>query len=138
MLSAIAAEAQLKNDEGYNQYIYVINGVKHIGYGFNLDSVGLSREECDFILANRCSKLVPELSVSFPGYNELSLPRQVVLINLAYNLGVEGLMGFLDFVGASRAQDWKGGADALLASKAAKEEPARIERLAYQWEMDKM
>ena len=138
MLSAIAAEAKIKSDEGFNQYVYIINNVKHIGYGFNLDAVGLYREECDFILSNRCKLLVPELIVSFPGYSELSVARQSVLINLSYNLGVEGLMGFVDFVSASRAQDWKGGAQALLASKAAKEEPSRIERLAYSWEMDKI
>lgn len=138
MLSAITAEAQLKNDEGYSQYVYLINGVRHIGYGFNLDAVGLSRDECDTILQSRCSRLVPELMVSFPGYNELSVARQAVLINLAYNLGVEGLMAFTDFIGASRVQDWKAGATALLDSKAYREEPVRMERLAYQWEMDKM
>ena len=41
----------IKYEEGYRQFPYrCTEGKLTIGYGFNLDDVGLSRQECDLIL----------------------------------------------------------------------------------------
>ena len=136
-LSRIARKV-LMADEGFSREVYLLYGIRHIGYGFNLDGVGMYKEEADFILANRVNKAMKELKKQFPNYELMSDARKLVLINLCYNLGIHGLLGFRRFVEACGLQDWVKAAKELLDSKAHKQNPARMERLAYLFEMDKM
>lgn len=128
----------LKQDEGFSQTVYLLDGVRHIGYGFNLDAVGLYKEEADFILDNRVQKAESELRQFFPSYEKYSNARKLVLINLCYNLGLHGLMGFRRFIEACGKGEWENAAKELIDSKAHCQNPSRMERLAYLFETDKM
>ncbi len=71
-------------------------GYLSVGIGFLIDpklNAGLSVEECMLILRSRISNLERQLSpyVWFIIQNEI---RKGVLIEMAYNLGVNGLLGF--------------------------------------------
>jgi len=138
MKSTDLAQQSLMKDEGFKQFIYYIGAIRHIGYGFNLDDVGLYKEECDFILTNRIGIAEAELRKSFPNYKSLSIQRQAILINLCYNLGISGLLGFREFIGHTEREEWDLASKELINSLAHSQNPARMERLAYQYEMDKM
>jgi lysozyme len=60
-----------------------------IGYGFNLDDVGLYPEECEFILANRIKKLYADMRRMLPWFDRLDDVRKVVLLDMSYNMGPE-------------------------------------------------
>lgn len=65
-----------------------------IGVGRNLTTKGISAKEMDFMLENDISDVVNELKDKLPCYNSLNSVRQAVLIDMGFNLGVAGLLGF--------------------------------------------
>ena len=89
----IAAE-QLKKDEGFRGTVYSdFYGNLTIGYGFNLE-YPLTEEECEPILNLRVQRIDEALQERIDNYSRLSRNRQSVLINMAYQMGVRGLMKF--------------------------------------------
>jgi lysozyme len=80
----------LKLHEGFSAKPYRDSvGKLTIGYGFNLDDVGLYPEECEFILANRIKKLDTEMRRMLPWFAKLDDVRKVVLLDMCYNMGPE-------------------------------------------------
>ena len=124
-------EADLERDEGYRQHPYKDTAGKlTIGIGLNLTDVGLTRDEALSILRGRVSDLDAQLDGILPWYDDLSEPRQRALVNMAFNLGVNGLMGFRDMIEALKDRDYESAAAEALASKWAKQTPARAKRVA--------
>ena len=58
-------------------------------------------------------------------YGGLNQARQGALLDMAYELGVEGLLGFHDMLAALARGDWAGAHAAALKSKWATEVPGR-------------
>jgi lysozyme len=71
-----------------------------------------------------------------PLLDQLSEPRQAVLINMAFNLGRQKLSYFAGFLGAVRDQRWALAASCMLDSRWARQVPKRAARLARQLETD--
>lgn len=132
------AKRSLQEEEGFKQYPYCINGVLHIGYGFNLDDVGIFPEEADFILSNRINIAEVELLRNIPIYPMLSDNRRAIMLNLCFNMGISRLMEFRKFLDALSHKDWERASKELMDSEAAKQNPSRMERLAYCLEVDKL
>jgi lysozyme len=65
-----------------------------IGIGRNLDDKGLSLREAYFILGNDISDVSTELFERFPWMLKLNDVRQNVFLNMAFNMGVQGLSEF--------------------------------------------
>ena len=63
-------------------------------------------------------------------YHELSRPRQLVMINMSFNLGRERLGKFVRFLNALHQYDWDEAANQILDSDAARKLPTRYARLA--------
>ncbi len=86
---------QLKKHEGLRLKPYQCTANKTtIGYGRNLESKGITEVEANFMLAEDVSFFSEELSKKLYYFDNLNDARQAVLINMAFNLGVEGLMKF--------------------------------------------
>jgi len=84
----------LKRHEGFREKMYKDSvGVWTIGYGLNLEA-GITEEEAAYLLDMRVKKIQERLSRSLYFWDDLSPVRQEVLINMAYNLGVDGLYKF--------------------------------------------
>lgn len=89
-------EAKLIEHEGMRKTVYADTlGHLTIGIGFRVDdgSDGLFPEEMFFILRNRLNKLYDKLS-QYSWFKTQNDVRQAVLIELAYNMGVDGLLSF--------------------------------------------
>jgi len=123
--------ADLERDEGYRQHPYKDTAGKlTIGIGLNLTDVGLTHDESLSILRSRVSGLNSRLKDAFPWYDDLSEPRQRALVNMAFNLGVNGLMGFRDMIEALEDEDYESAAAEALASKWAGQVGIRAVRIA--------
>lgn len=77
-----------------------------IGVGRNLSAVPLSADEIDLLLTNDIARAKAGLDRNLPWWTTLSVPRQMVLIDMCFNLGIGGLLQFRKFLAAVQAGDW--------------------------------
>ena len=124
---------QITRDEGYRQFAYKDTlGVLTIGIGRNLDRVGISREEAEVMAENDINRSIAGLRQALDFFDGLSVPRQGVLINMAFQMGVRGLLKFTDTLARIERGDFEGAAKAMLNSLWAMQTPERAARLAEQ------
>lgn len=95
----------LKVHEGFRSRPYHCTAGKlTIGYGLNLEA-GITEDEATYLLKNRVNKLQTELAnLSF--WSDLSGVRRAVLIDMAYNLGINGLFKFRKMMAALANRDF--------------------------------
>ena len=112
-LELSAALLIIKN-EGYRSMPYAdTTGNKTIGYGFNMaDLLGtwntMKKTIAWEILFSKISILKGKLEEKIPFFSEncnYCLSAQIVLIDMAYNLGIYGLMAFNTFLGYIKQGD---------------------------------
>ena len=129
---------QLIRDEGVVKHAYQDSlGFTTIGVGRLIDvrrSGGLSDSEVDFLLTNDIAEKSTQVLRALPWASELNEPRLAVLINMAFQLGIRGLLGFPGMLGAARTGDYGLAALHMVDSLWAKQTPARANRLAEQME----
>lgn len=125
-------EKYIIDEEGFSRKPYRCTaGRLTIGYGFNLDDTGLSREESLLVLRHRLGRLEGEIARKLPWYDALNLPRRCVLVGMAYQMGLAGLLGFKQTLAYAEAGRYAEAAAGMLASKWARQTPARARRAAY-------
>jgi len=71
-----------------------------------------------------------ELEEQWPTVSKLDAVRQRVLIHMAFNMGVRGLLTMMRLVSAVESRFWETAADDMLISLWAKQEPRRASVLA--------
>jgi lysozyme len=129
-----ALRNQLKADEGVRESAYPDSlGYITIGVGRLIDKRKGGRlrpAEIDYLLDNDIDELDAQLGKRLPWLNTLSPARQQVLMNMAFNLGIDGLLGFKNTLGMIAAGDYASAADAMLKSKWAGQVGDRAKRLA--------
>lgn len=124
-------ERELTIDEGKKAKPYLCTaGKTTIGIGRNLDDVGLSDEEISFLFKNDIARVCRDLDTYLPWWNTLTDARQRVLANMAYNLGIRGLMGFRNTLAFIREGEYEKAADGMLKSLWARQVGQRAVRLA--------
>jgi len=122
---------QLLVDEGLRLKPYRCTAGKlTIGVGRNLDGRGISETEALLLLDNDIGDCWTRLSANLPWLADAPEGVQEVLVNMAFNLGVEGLLGFSTALGHLQARRYAEAARAMLASKWARQVGKRAERLA--------
>jgi lysozyme len=93
-----------------------------IGVGRNLEDNGISQKEAFILLENdilRCeSELLAEIPKVYSGLNET---RKSVLLNMCFNLGISGLLGFKNTLAFIGSGDFERAANGMLASRWAKQ-----------------
>jgi len=100
-----------------------------IGYGINLDA-GIYPEEAEFMLSFRLTQLAVKLTALLPFMDALSENRKVVLIDMAYNLGIKGLLGFKNTLAQVLAGNYEEASKLMLKSLWAKQVGDRAIELA--------
>lgn len=113
-----AVTADLRRDEGEVLRPYKDTvGKLTIGVGRNLDDVGISADESAYLLRNDIRKVIDGLDDKLPWWRSLSLNRQRVVVSMAFNLGMGGLLTFKNTLAAMKAGDYPRAAAGMLDSK---------------------
>lgn len=128
---------QLTGDEGVVPHAYQDHlGFWTIGIGRLVDKrkpgSGLRPVEMEFMLQNDIEDRIKALADRLPWFSKLSDARQGVLVNMSFQLGVEGLLKFKATLGRVEAGDYERAATQMLTSLWAKQTPARAKRMAAQ------
>ncbi len=105
-------------------------GYLTIGYGRNLEAKGISPMEADMLLESDLDDAIRDAREFFPAFDSLLAPRQAVLVDMAFNLGLPKLRKFKKFRQALVRGDWQDAAREMLDSKWALQVGSRAARLA--------
>lgn len=101
-----------------------------VGVGRNLVDRGLSATEVDYLLNNDIEGCRHQLDTELPWWRTLSEVRQRVLVDMCFNLGIHGLLGFKNTLGFIQAGAYDAAAAGMLKSKWAEQVKSRAIRLA--------
>lgn len=127
---------QLERDEGRVAWVYQdSNGYWTIGVGHLVDRrKGGAVPDCiiDALLDYDIAKHKQDLDAALPWAKTLDDARYAALINMTFNLGINGLLGFHHTLEAIRLGDFNGAANSMLNSKWADQVGPRALRLAQQ------
>jgi lysozyme len=117
--------------EGYRRFPYRDTvGKLTVGIGINLDDTGLFLDEAQAVLQIRLAKVATELERKLPWIADLDEVRASVLVDMAYNLGVAGLLGFKNTLAFVQSGEYTKAAQNMLRSKWAGQVGKRATRLA--------
>lgn len=129
---------QLRRDEGEVLSAYKdILGFLTIGVGRLIDKRkggGISAEESAYLLGNDIDRVEKEVRANVPFFERLNEARQAALINMAFQMGITGVLQFQRSLAAIRDERWADAANNLLQSTWAKQTPERARRVARQIE----
>lgn len=132
---------QLRRDEGEVLSAYQDHlGFWTLGIGRLIDSRkggGITREEAAYLLRNDISKVDKALQVALPWFPTLSEARKGVLLNMAFQLGISGLLKFKNTLKMIEQGEYAKASNAMLDSEWAKQTPERARRLSLQMAQDR-
>lgn len=101
-----------------------------IGFGRNLDDVGIREPEAQYMLALDIEQVTAEIDKALPWWRKLNEDREAALAEMGFNLGIAGLLGFKKMLAALEAEDWEAAAAHAMDSTWAKQVGKRAERIA--------
>lgn len=104
-----------------------------IGVGRNLEDVGITEAEADFLLSNDIQRVVAALDVRIPWWNNLPIGKRVVLASMAFQLGIGGLMQFRKFLAAAERGDDDDAIAQMKDSRWYRQTPKRVDQLIKRW-----
>jgi len=121
----------IKRDEGLRLTPYLCTADKlTIGYGRNLEGNGITEQEADYLLANDVLRVCRSLRKEIDYFDTLDLDCQDALINMCFNLGLEGLLEFKKMWRALKIGHYERAALEALDSDWAGQVGARADRIA--------
>lgn len=130
----------LKSDEGFRAEAYPdpLSGGDPWTVGYGCTGPDIKRgtvwteAEASDALYERLGDIQLSLGLKLPWFDALDGLRQDVLCNMAYNMGVQGLLAFHNTLSSIERGEYAAAADGMLASKWARQVPNRAMRLATQ------
>ena len=112
-------------------------GKLSIGYGRNLDDVGITQLEAEYLLMNDLQRAENDAK-KLPGFDNCSQVRRDVLIEMVFNIGLPRVLGFRKMLAALSNGDYAEAARQMLDSKWHKDVGNRADRLAWRMENDRI
>lgn len=129
-------KSQLVRDEGEVLHAYKDSlGYLTIGVGRLIDKAkggGITKEESDYLLSNDIKRKVPAVIKALPWVMSLNEARRGVLFNMAFQLGLDGLLAFKNTLRYIKDGDYNQAAANMKMSKWHSQTPGRCERLMKQ------
>ena len=129
--------ARLKRFEGFRRYAYECSeGKLTIGYGTMIERGGHGVPEhiAELLLIDYTEQLTKRLD-ELEWFRDLDQARREAVIEMAYQMGYEGVLGFKRMIAAIEAENWGRAQAEALDSRWAEQTPARARdvarRLAY-------
>lgn len=127
---------QLRDEEGEVLSAYQDHlGYWTIGVGRLIDKRkggGITAEESAYLLGNDIAKVNAQLDAKLPWWRKLDEARQAVLQGMAFQMGIDGLLGFKNTLKMVEAGDYDGAGKGMLNSLWAKQTPGRAKRMSDQ------
>ncbi|MFW5606137.1 MAG: glycoside hydrolase family protein [Campylobacter hyointestinalis] len=134
----------IKSNEGFRDHIYKDTlGFDTIGYGFKVSSLSkdelelnggiiepMSKEAADKILKKKLAKLTSKVYDAIPWINNSPKEVQEVVIEMAYQMGVGGVLKFKNTLNFIKENDYKNASSNMMKSLWAKQTPNRAKKLA--------
>ena len=109
---------QLKIHEGFRSNVYTCSGGKKtLGYGRNLEDIGISEEEAEMLLKNDIYEATNQLLNAFPFMATFSDVRISAMINFTFNVGIGTVRKFSNTIEYLKNEDWEAAADEMMDSK---------------------
>lgn len=135
-------EPLLIAEEGFRGFVYddatgksllpgdTIKGHPTVGYGLALDVDPLTRDEALMLMRNRYQIVELALGAELLWFGGITTIRKAVFISMAYQMGMEGFLGFHEMLVCAAQNDWTGVASAMMESEWAEQTPSRALQLS--------
>jgi lysozyme len=128
---------QLRLDEDERPCVYKDSlGFYTIGIGRLVDDrkpgAGLRPDEMAYMLNNDIDDRIEALTRKLPWFQDLDDARRGALLNMSFQLGVDGLLKFKHTLALIRGRQYDEAADAMLESLWAEQTPKRAQRMSDQ------
>lgn len=108
---------QLKRHEGIKLKPYkCIANKLTIGVGRNLEDVGISEEEAEYLLQNDIAEARHQLLTAFPWMGELNDARISAMINFTFNVGIGTVKKFEKALAALKEKNYDEAANQMMKS----------------------
>jgi lysozyme len=136
----------LKRHEGFRATCYHCTAGKlTVGYGYNLEAnplhltksmideiekSGMTQDYAENLLKMMVNKIDKTLQIKIEGFQKLDDARRWVLINMCYNMGLNGLLGFKNTLEFIRKGSYESAAYNMMKSKWAAQVKGRASELA--------
>lgn len=114
-----------KVNKPYNDIVGKIT----IGVGRNLTDRGISDGECALMLSNDIDIVFKAFKNNFPTWSTFDEVRQLVVLDMLYNMGINRFLGFKNMIDALNSKDFSLAAKEMLSSKWAGQVSSRASRL---------
>lgn len=125
--------SQIERHEGIRLKPYRCSkGVLTIGIGRNLEDVGITEDEARYLFKNDINRCIDEVWNNIPAAKNLNPARFAVLVNMCFNLGINGLLGFRRMLSALSDGDYRSAAAEMINSKWASQVSNRAKELSKQ------
>ena len=121
----------VKRHEGLRLKPYLCTADKlTIGYGRNLEDMGISEDEATYLLQTDIDRCYSELSV-FTWFHELDQVRQEALVSMLFNLGLPRFLSFKKMIARLIDKEYSQAAEEIINSLYARQVGERANELAY-------
>lgn len=134
-----ALDRQIQANEGWRSYVYddatgeritkgsTVIGHPTLGYGFNLDAIELPQNIGDAWFEALRARVMRDIFDVLPWASLLPAGPLRAVIDIAYNSGTQGLLGFHHLIDALQRRDFPAASKEVVNSKLS---PPRAQRLA--------
>ncbi len=134
MIDYKALRKEIEIDEGRRDKVHTCSmGKLTIGVGHNIEDNPLPDEVIDLLFNMDIEQTVIECE-RFDWYKTLSPLRQRVIVNMAFNMGVSGVLKFKKMIAAIEIGDFDEAATQMMHSKWYRQVGDRAERLCQMME----
>ncbi len=104
--------------EGFREFPYTdTTGNLTIGFGHNLKARGLSYPVASMALDEDIAYWMVNLDKTLSFFKELSPARQIILVDMCHNLGMQGLLEFKEMLAALSVGNYATASACMLQSK---------------------
>jgi lysozyme len=123
--------AELRRHEGFEARPYRDSvGVLTVGYGWNLESDPMCREAAEVQMKCKLADIEQLLMSRYDWYPNLSQARKDVVLNMCYNLGIDGFGKFRNTIWLIQNSRFQEASREMLNSKWAEQVGGRARTLA--------
>jgi len=118
-------------DEGVRHFPYKCSeGKTTIGVGRNLEDVGLSPDEINYIYKNDEKRAIEGAESLIAKFRWLSDNQKIALVSMVFQMGTTGVSKFKNMIAAIDSGNFKEASKQMLDSKWSRQTPERAKRLA--------